>query len=116
MKKSKKSIQDQRDAFPAMRFDMNRRLIDSNVTALPILCSWNCRKGTKLTQDVLRNLPDLQNAFKVNTPTECKIIFSGLEIWFDVVPFPEAGYVGFYGYHIESVVPEKVYQKSGMTY
>ncbi|MBK7965624.1 MAG: hypothetical protein IPK10_10285 [Bacteroidetes bacterium] len=34
-----------------------------------------------------------------------KVAFSGLNIWFDMVPFPEAGYIGLYGYHVESMVP-----------
>lgn len=100
--------------FPVMRFDMNRRLIDSNLTALPILGSWNCHKGSKLSPEVIRTFPELQYAFKEKSPTECRITFSGLSIWFDVVPFPEAGYIGLYGYHIESLVPETVPQKLRM--
>ena len=39
---------DLRDAFPVMRFDYNKRLIDSNLTALPLLGEWKCRKGLQV--------------------------------------------------------------------
>lgn len=114
MKKVNNKGQDQRDIFPVMRFDMNHRLLGCNLTALPILSSWNCRKGSKLSPEIMRTFPELQDIWKNMNPSECRIIFSGLEIWFDVIPFPEAGYIGLYGYHIQSLVPETVPQKLRM--
>ena len=45
-----------------------------------------------------------------------EIPFSGLKILFDVVPFPEAGYIGFYGFHVENLVPEHSIQKIPLQY
>ncbi|MBK7889248.1 MAG: hypothetical protein IPJ86_18705 [Bacteroidetes bacterium] len=114
MKKSKMTQNDLRDAFPVMRFDYNKRLIDSNLTALPLLGEWKCRKGAKIPSAILKAYPEINFVFNDKVPTECKVTFSGLNIWFDMVPYPEAGYVGLYGYHVESMVPETVQQKLRM--
>ncbi len=103
-----------RDAFPVMRFDYNKRLIDSNLTALPLLGEWKCRKGSKIPGAVLNTYPELNHAFTDKTATECKVNFGGLDIWFDLVPYPEAGFIGLYGYHVETVVPDTVKQKLRM--
>ncbi len=103
-----------RDAFPVMRFDFNKRLIDSNLTALPLLNDWNCRKGAKIPSAILKEYPEIKCVFSDKNPTECRVTFSGLSIWFDLIPYPEAGYVGLYGYHVESQVPETIQQKLRM--
>lgn len=113
MKKTKKT-NDERDMFPVMRFDYNKRLIDANLTALPLLGEWKCHKGGKIPAAILQSYPEINFAFSEKTPTECKVTFSGLNIWFDMIPYPEAGYIGLYGYHIETVVPETVKQKLRM--
>jgi hypothetical protein len=113
MNKTKKTNID-RDMFPVMRFDYNKRLIDANLTALPLLGEWKCHKGGKIPAAVLKSNPEFNFAFNEQRPTEFKVTFSGLNIWFDMVPYPEAGYVGLYGYHVETIVPETVKQKLRM--
>lgn len=95
-----------RDAFPVIRFDYRQRLLSSDVTALPMLNEWQCRKGTKIPHSILRSCPELEAAFDSPEAGTCVLSFGDLRIWFDLVPYPEAGYVGMYGYHIESMVPE----------
>ena len=114
MKKGNSHKNETRDMYPVMRFDYNKRLIDSNLTALPLLGEWKCRKGAKIPSDVLAHYPELARAFSDAQPADCKVNFSGLNIWFDLVPFPEAGYVGLYGFHVETQIPEKSRSKIGM--
>jgi hypothetical protein len=106
MKNKVKPSGDFRDAFPMIRLSYDKRLIDSNLTALPLLGDWKCRKGAKIPTAILKAYPEIEYAFKDASPTECKVQFGELQLWFDLVPFPEAGYVGLYGFHIESMVPD----------
>lgn len=103
-----KSDNTMRDAFPVIRMDYQQRLVTSNSTALPLLHAWNCKKGNKIPGEVLNQHPELIGSFRNPAPTECVINFGDLKIWFDVVPFPQAGYIGLYGYHVEATVPETV--------
>lgn len=112
--KAVKSSEPLREAFPVMRIDYQYRLIKTNTTALPLLNAWSCREGGKLPHQLLGQYPELKASFKSNVPTRCVISFQDLKIWFDVVPFPEAGYVGLYGYHVETTVSEKVPQNLRM--
>ena len=106
--KAVKSSEPLREAFPIMRIDYQHRLVMTNTTALPLLNSWSCREGGKIPHQLLGLYPELKASFKNNTPTQCAIEFKDLKIWFDVIPFPEAGYVGIYGFHVEAMVSETV--------
>jgi hypothetical protein len=112
--KAVKSDNSMRDAFPVLRMDYQQRLVHSNTTALPLLNSWNCRNGAKIPKQLLGQIPELKDSFTSATPRECVITFGDLRIWFDIVPFPQAGYIGLYGFHIESTVPETVPQNLRM--
>ncbi|CAN5427453.1 hypothetical protein BH11BAC2_BH11BAC2_08030 [soil metagenome] len=114
MNKKSPQTNDLRDAFPVIRLSYDKRLIGSNLTALPLLGEWKCRQGAKVPTGLLKAYPEINYALNENAPTECKVTFGELEIWFDLVPFPEAGYLGMYGYHIESMVAEKMPQKLRM--
>ena len=101
----------QNDMFPVMLFSPEGRLNSANLTAQPLLHHLNCRIGQvpyPQDQTIGRCLTDAITGMK---PTTIEIPFSGLKLLFDVVPFAEAGYTGFYGFHIESIVPEHVIQK-----
>lgn len=74
-----------------MRFDYNKRLIDSNLTALPLSGNGNAGKVQKIPSVILKAYPEINFVFNDKVPTECKVTFSGLNIWFDIVPYPEAG-------------------------
>lgn len=97
---------DLRDAFPVIRIGYNKRLLGSNTTALPLLSQWGCRQHLKVPDAFLDSAPEIADALGNPSPGSCKMQFGDLQIWFDIVPFPEAGYIGLYGYHIESMVPE----------
>lgn len=114
MKKENKSTNEFQDAFPIIRIDYDMRLLDSNLTALPLLSEWKVRKGCKIPDTVLNAYPEITHSLQDASPSGCKVAFNGLNIWFDMVPFPEAGYIGLYGYHVETMVPEAVQQKLRM--
>ncbi len=114
MKTKATTTNDLRDAFPIIRIGYDKRLIGSNLTALPLLGDWKCRQGNKLPTGLLKAYPEIEYAFNELTPTLCKVHFGELQIWFDLVPFPEAGYVGMYGFHIESLVPDVNHKKLRM--
>lgn len=106
MKENKKQI-DMRDAFPIFKYNYNGKLLDCNTTALPLLGQWKCSKGAKLPNGMMKACPEIKTALKNAHPSECKMQFGEYQIWCDVVPYPEAGYIGIYGYYIESLVPEQ---------
>ena len=110
MKTKKTSTEDLRDAFPVIRIGYDKRLKSSNLTAMPLLHQWHCKQGSKLPSALLKAYPEIEYSLKDKVPTECKVQFGELQIWFDVVPFPEAGYIGMYGFHIE-MAPDAVPQK-----
>lgn len=99
------------DTFPVMLFSTAGRLISANLTAQPLLHHWNCRNGQlpqpqdhSIRKLVMETITGMQSG-------TIDITFSGLKLRFDVVPFPEAGYTGFYGFQIENLLPEHVIQK-----
>jgi hypothetical protein len=114
MKKKSSTNNEFRDAFPVIQLSYDRKLVKSNLTALPLLNQWNCRKGSKIPKNILEMYPEIEYSMKDETPTECKIVFGDLQIWFDLVPFPQAGYIGLYGYHVEPLVSEMPKQKLRM--
>jgi hypothetical protein len=112
MKKLSTPSKEFRGAFPVIRIDYNKRLVNANLTAMPLLGDWKCRKGSKIPQQILTTYSEIESSFTNKMPSTCKVSFGDLQIWFDIVPFPEAGYIGMYGYHIEAMVadtkPEKL--------
>lgn len=109
MKTKTTSSQDMRDAFPILKIGYDKRLKSANLTAMPFLNKWNCTQGNRLPTALLKAYPEIAYSLKDKTPTECKIQFGELQIWFDLIPYPEAGYIGMYGYHIE-MAPDAVPQ------
>jgi hypothetical protein len=101
MKTNTTSSQDFRDAFPVFTIGYDKKLKSANLTAMPMLHKWHCKQGQKLPTALLKAYPEIAFSLKDTMPTECKIQFGELNIWFDLVPFPEAGYIGLYGYHVE---------------
>jgi len=114
MKKTTSTINDMQDAFPVIRLGYNKKLKNCNATALPLLNEWHWRQGNQVPSTILQAYPEIEKAFKNPNPTECKMMFGDLQISFDLIPFPEAGYIGLYSYHIEAIVPETSIQKLKM--
>jgi hypothetical protein len=99
MKKNKENSM--RNAFPVIKYDYEGRLMASNGTALPLLSQWNCRHGTKIPAAVMKTYPEMAFAMMDRQSVECCITMGDCKIWFDIVPYPEAGYIGMYGHSVE---------------
>jgi hypothetical protein len=98
MKKNKDNM---RNAFPVIKYDYQGKLISSNGTALPLLGQWNCRQGKNIPASIMKTYPELSFAMTDHAPVECCIAMGDCNIWFDIVPYPEAGYIGMYGHSVE---------------
>lgn len=90
-----------RDGFPVIRYDYQGTLVSANGTALPLLGQWKCRNGKKIPSAIMKAYPEMADAMTTRMPAECVVQMGDCMIWFDIVPYPEAGYVGMYGYNIE---------------
>jgi hypothetical protein len=99
MKKNKDN--EMRNAFPVIKYDYHGKLISSNGTALPLISQWNCRHGSKIPSQVMKTYPEMTHAIMDQQPVECCITMGDCRIWFDIVPYPEAGYIGMYGHSVE---------------
>lgn len=100
MKKNSQPIE-MKDAFPVFKFNYKGKILNTNSAAMPLLGYWNCKMGAELSTGLLKACPEIKSAMKNPQPAECRMQFGELQIWCDVVPYPEAGYIGIYGYHIE---------------
>ena len=96
-----------RDAFPMIKYDYQGVLVEANGTALPLLGQWKCRNGKKIPTSVMKTYPEMTFALKDQQPIDCCVEMGDCKIWFDIVPYPEAGYVGMYGYNIEMMEAKK---------
>lgn len=96
-----------RDAFPVIKYDYQGVLVEANGTALPLLGQWKCRSGKKIPSSIMKTYPEMSCAIRNHQSVDCCVIMGDCKIWFDIVPYPEAGYVGMYGYNIEMVDAKK---------
>jgi hypothetical protein len=92
-----------RNAFPVIKYDYQGNLTASNGTALPLLGQWNCRHGAKIPASIMKTYPEMAFALTDQQPVECCVTMGDCKIWFDIVPYPEAGYIGMYGHSVEMV-------------
>ncbi len=89
--------------FPVIKFDLNNRLTYANVAALPLMKEWNCRINEKLPSELVSRHPELFHAGISHLDQDLTIEVGDYMMHFSLVPFPEAGYIGMYGYCIEQV-------------
>jgi hypothetical protein len=64
MKKKSSTNNEFRDAFPVIQLSYDRKLVKSNLTALPLLNQWNCRKGSKIPKNILEMYPEIEYSMK----------------------------------------------------
>lgn len=100
MKNISMSAQGESD-FPVIKIGLDFTVLDCNVSALPILNHWNCRVNSRIPASVLKQYPEMANALKLNDEGGLHVNFKDFTIRFTIVPFPEAGYIGLYGYQVE---------------
>lgn len=103
--------------FPVFKIDYSGKVVYHNVAAMPILSYWQCKLNEPVNHQAKMIYPEI---FNINAPGEhdTTIRYHEYLFHFSVIPFPEAGYVGVYGFSIEKAnstvnnVPSEVrYQK-----
>ena len=114
MKKSEtKSQQKKECAFPVLKFDYNFNVIYSNTPAKSILNYWDTKMKASVPTTVLNNHPEIYNSLRNPSVQDIDINMNDTIVRCSVVPFPEAGYIGVYGYMVEYT--EKVTDRSTAT-
>lgn len=96
--------------FPVVKFNYSGEVIGGNSAAKAVLEHWNCAIHTKASEEFLTEHHGIFSAH-VSGPSDIKISVEQCVYRFTVVPFPEAGYVGIYGYQMEmteSVAEQKM--------
>lgn len=110
MRKSTSKQQQQKESmFPVMKFDYNFNVIYSNDHARPLMNHWNCDTKSPIPMNVLERHPEIYIALKNNLIPDINIKLDNQVIRCSIVPFPEAGYIGIYGYMVEYA--DKVHEK-----
>lgn len=87
--------------FPVMKLDYNFNVIYCNEPARPMLNNWNTRITGQIPTAVLEKHPQIFIALKDSNTPDLEVDMDGVTVKCSVVPFPEAGYIGIYGYMIE---------------
>jgi len=95
-----KKTRDER--YPVMRFDLQGNLIDSNLTALPLLASWSSGTVSQLKGAPPEVHNFMMNCLGTSSSKTLEVRFSDLQISFDAVPYPEAGFIGLYGFDVRN--------------
>ena len=87
--------------FPVIKIGLDYTIMDCNVSALPLLNLWNCQVNNPIPEKVMKQYPEIRDSVKSNDEGGLQVKYNDYVIRFTVVPFPEAGYIGLYGYQVE---------------
>lgn len=87
--------------FPVIKIGLDYTILDCNVSALPLLNQWNCKVNSRIPAPVMMQFPQIANSVLLNDEGGMQVSFKDFTIRFTIVPFPEAGYIGLYGYQVE---------------
>ncbi len=87
--------------FPVIKLGLDFTVMDCNVSALPLLNHWNCKVNNRIPEKVMTQYPEIRNSLEQNGEGGLHVNFKEFLIRFTIVPFPEAGYIGLYGYQVE---------------
>lgn len=91
----------QASAFPVMKFDYNFNVIYSNEQANDILSHWKTGMQQPVPSTVLKLHPELYTSLTNQPVNDINLCIDNTVIRCSVVAFPEAGYIGLYGYMVE---------------
>jgi hypothetical protein len=98
--------------FPVIKISLDFTILDCNVSALPLLNFWSCKVNSRIPETVMNQYPEIANSLKQNDEGGLNVKFKGFNIRFTIVPFPEAGYIGLYGYQVEKAdIPVKIFNQ-----
>ncbi|MEO5572545.1 MAG: hypothetical protein ABIT08_16640 [Bacteroidia bacterium] len=101
MKKTETKNQKKECAFPVLKFDYNFNVIYSNSPAKAILNYWEAKVKESVPSNILNRHPEIYNSLREQSLEDISITINDTVVRCTVVPFPEAGYIGVYGYMVE---------------
>jgi hypothetical protein len=87
--------------FPVIKIGLDFTVMDCNVSALPLLNHWSCKVNGRIPENIMSRHPEIANSLNSNFEGGMQVHFKDFLIRFTIVPFPEAGYIGLYGYQVE---------------
>ena len=82
---------------PVFKISYNRELIYFNAGALPLLEYWKCLNRQLSDSKIVKEHPEIFETDSMKDYYDVNISYRTHYVRFRVVPFPEAGYIGFYG-------------------
>lgn len=87
--------------FPVIKIGLDFTVLDCNLSAMPLLNHWKCKVNSRIPDDIMATYPGISNSLKSTEESSLHVAFKDFMVRFTVVPFPEAGYIGLYGYQVE---------------
>ena len=82
---------------PIFKIDYRKKLIYYNVSAKPLLSYWKCLERNKVPVKLAGKHPEVFDKKSMTDYFEVDLKYHHHPVRFTVIPFPEAGYIGFYG-------------------
>ena len=101
---------DAQNVFPVIKFDVMGRILYANKAAFPLLREIGFFVNDYLDEVFVRRFPgilNLESSFSISLDTPDTMYF------FDVIGFPESGYIGLYGYN-QIYVPVLRHEEAGV--
>lgn len=95
---NKKAHNHDSSMFPVIKISSDNKVIYHNVAAMPLMSQWNCELNKKVPATIMKQHPAM---FASNDAKDIAILYKDYAFSFSVVPFPEAGYTGVYGYSVK---------------
>ena len=84
---------------PVFKINYDHKLVYFNASAIPYLLYWKCIARNGLPEQLEKEHPEIFNRKSPSDYYEVDLKFHRQPVHFTVIPFPEAGWIGFYGEH-----------------
>ena len=94
------SAKHENNMFPVIKLDYNGKIIYHNVAAMPVLNYWQCKLNNPVNKQVKSIYPQIFDV-KSQQSHDASVRYLDYVFHFSVIPYPEAGYIGVYGFCIE---------------
>ena len=86
-----------KESVPIFKVNYEKKVIYFNSRAIPYLLYWKCLDGNKLPSQIVKQHPEIFDRNLVTDYYDVDLNYQHKQVHFTVIPFPEAGYIGFYG-------------------
>lgn len=82
---------------PMFKVDYDKKITYFNKSAMPYLSYWKCLEQNKIPVQISKQHPEMFDRKLKTDFYEVDLKYQNRMIHFTVIPFPEAGWIGFYG-------------------